>query len=292
MIKMKVNETFQSVDGIKRLDAVNGRHYYNMNDEIPDPKPSVTTVIDSISKGYAFAKWLGDSLSYKHAMQYANLKAAIGTVVHAMAEYQLRYPDAVMSIEEFINPKSDLYVDTGVRFTSEDKDSISKCLMGLFQFIKDNEIVVEALEIQMWHKDVPFSGTCDLVCKGKIKSIGGRKKAPNPDKTYRYLIDFKTGNDYKTHQLQLIFYKILFQKIYKKRINKIATLYIKDTWNKKPTYTLKEYDYDPKLAKTVVDLYKWINDVKGNTFNAKMRKEYPDTFSLLTQAEGVYNGWN
>ena len=291
MIKIKVDEIFQSVDGIKRLDAVNGRHYVNSNDDLPDPKPSVTTVIDSISKGYAFAKWLGDSLSYKHAMQYANLKAAIGTVVHAMAEYQLRYPEAVISIDEFIDPVSDLYVDTGVRFTQEDKDSISKCFMGLFQFLSDNDITVEALEIQMWHKDVPFSGTCDLICKGKIKSYGGRKKAPNPNKSLRYLIDFKTGNDYKTHQLQLIFYKILFQKIYRKRVHKIATLYIKDTWNARPTYSLKEYDYEPKLAKTVVDLYKWINDVKGDIFHAKMRRDYPKTFSLLTQAKGVYNGW-
>ena len=291
MNKLKVNEIFQSVDGIQRLDAVNGRHYINANNPLPDPKPSVTTVIDVISKGYAFHKWLGDSLSYKHAMQYANKKAAIGTVVHAMAEVGLRNPELVLCVPEFLDPTMPYYVDTGYKFLPEDVNSIKKCYMGFMQFVLDNDIIVEALEIQMWHEDIPFSGTCDLICKGRIKSNGTRTKPKNPNKTLRYLVDFKTGNEYKTHQLQLIFYKILFQKIYKKRVDKIASLYVRDGWNNKPTYSFKEYNYEPKLAKTVIEMYKWQNGVKGDLFNAKMPKEFPEMFSLKNKRKGVYNGW-
>ena len=72
-----------------------------------------------------------------------------------------------------------------------------------------NEIKAEALELQLWEKSLPFSGTADLICK---------RKNPKTGKFERWLIDFKTGRENPEVELQLTFYKRLFEKIYKKKI--------------------------------------------------------------------------
>jgi len=72
---------------IKRINVNHGRVYYqrNVDEENRIYIYSSTTIIDNVmDKGYGFRKWLGDSLSMDHAEEYANKRAAIGTMTHAI----------------------------------------------------------------------------------------------------------------------------------------------------------------------------------------------------------------
>ena len=105
------------------------------------------------------------------------------------------------------------------------------------------------------------------------------------------MIDFKTGRENPEVELQLTFYKRLFEKIYNKKIKKIGALYIGNTWKKKPTYKLKEFKYNPKLAKDVLELYAWKYGKNDEMPKPYFSKEYPTVFSL-NKIEGVYNEWS
>ena len=145
--------------------------------------------------------------------------------------------------------------------------------MGFKQFWEDCAPILIASEIQLQHKDIPFCGTADFV--GYIPD----KKSNKLDIT---LVDYKTGLPYKTHQVQLSAYAMIWNKLFPKyKIEKIATLHLKDTWIKKPTYTLKYYNIDYNLVKNVYDVWQWHGqDAKGNNPKPNFRKEFPTKFSL------------
>ena len=150
---------------------------------------------------------------------------------------------------------------------------INKRLMGFCQFWEDYNPTLIASEIQLQHKDIPFCGTADFI--GLIAD----KKTNKLDVT---LVDYKTGLPYKTHQVQLSAYAMIWNKLFPKyKIEKIATLHLKDSWIKKPTYTLKYYNIDYTLVKNVYDVWKWHGqDTKGNDPRPNFRKQFPSKFSL------------
>tara|TARA_Y100000034_G_C6827619_1_gene373292 strand:- start:73 stop:444 length:372 start_codon:yes stop_codon:yes gene_type:complete len=72
---------------IKRLDTPHGRTYYQRNVDEKDRTYiySSTTILDNVmDKGIGFKKWLGNAKSYDDAMEYANKRATIGTMTHAL----------------------------------------------------------------------------------------------------------------------------------------------------------------------------------------------------------------
>ena len=72
---------------IKRLDTTHGRTYYQRNVDEKDRVYiySSTTILDNVmDKGIGFKKWLGNANSYDDAMAYANKRAEIGTMTHAL----------------------------------------------------------------------------------------------------------------------------------------------------------------------------------------------------------------
>ena len=121
-----------------------------------------------------------------------------------------------------------------------------------------------------------------MICKVKNQKSG---------RFERWLIDFKTGRENPEVELQLTFYKRLYEKIYGKKIKRIGALYVGNTWIKKPTYKLKEFKYNPKLAKNVLELYAWKYGKSGKMPKPYFSKEYPTVFSL-NKIEGVYNEWS
>ena len=153
------------------------------------------------------------------------------------------------------------------------KKAISKRLMGFKQFWDDYEPIPIASEIMLHHKDIPFCGTADFV-----GYIGDK----NPNKLEINLVDYKTGLPYKTHQVQLSAYAMIWNKLFPKyKIEKIATLHLKDSWIKKPTYTLKYYNIDYNLVKNVYDVWQWKNqDAKGNNPTPNFARQFPSKFSL------------
>ena len=154
--------------------------------------------------------------------------------------------------------------------------NINKRLMGFKQFWEDYTPTTLASEIQLQHKDIPFCGTADFI--GMIVD----KKTNKNDVT---LIDYKTGNPFKVHQVQLSAYAMIWNKLFPKyKVEKIATLHLKDTWIKKPTYTLKYYNIYYNLVKNVYDVWIWDNeDAKGNAPKPNFSKKFPTKFSLTRE---------
>ena len=145
--------------------------------------------------------------------------------------------------------------------------------MGFMQFWEDHTPITIASEIQLQHKDIPFCGTADFI--GYIPN----KKT---NKLEISLVDYKTGLPYKTHQVQLSAYAMIWNKLFPKyKVEKIATLHLKDSWIKKPTYTLKYYNIDYTLVKNVYDVWKWHGqDAKGNDPKPHFGRKFPSKFSL------------
>tara|TARA_R100000458_G_scaffold14416_1_gene12220 strand:- start:235 stop:1068 length:834 start_codon:yes stop_codon:yes gene_type:complete len=264
---------------LERHDCINGRYYSNNDGNPKIYHPSVTTILKIVARGEQFNKWLGNSNSYEDAMDYANHKASIGTVTHIALEYMLQDPNSVIDLEPIIESYNE---DNYHKIPKNDIKKVAKCVMGALQFFKENEVVPEALELQLWDRELPYSGTADLICKVRNQKTG---------KFERWLIDFKTGRENPEVELQLTFYKRLFEKIYKQKIKRIGALYVGNTWMKKPTYKLKEFKYNPKLAKNVLELYAWKYGKNGQMPKPYFSKEYPTVFSL-NKIEGVYNEWS
>ena len=151
--------------------------------------------------------------------------------------------------------------------------NINKRLMGFKQFWEDCKPITFASEIQLHHKDIPFCGTADFI------GVIADKKTNKNDIT---LVDYKTGNPFKVHQVQLSAYAMIWNKLFPRyKVERIATLHLKDTWIKKPTYTLKYYNIDYTLVKNVYDVWKWDNeDAKGNAPKPSFSRKFPNKFSL------------
>ena len=171
-------------------------------------KPSVTTIIGgTIHKGIGFDKWLGNHPSYKIACEERDAAAARGNEVHDLAEQYMLGHEVSGSTEE-----------------------VNKHLMSFEKFWNDNDIELIATELFMWYADVPWAGTCDIVAK-----IDGEYS----------IIDIKTGNYYKSHEIQLTMYAELYNHIAREcdipEVTKIYGLYTKGKWIKEPNYQLKSF---------------------------------------------------
>ena len=192
-------------------------------------RPSVTTIIGAtIHKGIGFDKWLGNHPSYKIACEERDEAAARGTKVHNLAErYMLGE-----SIES-------------------DNEEICKHMMSFEKFWLENEVQLIATELFMWLEDTPWAGTCDIIAK-----IGGDY----------CLIDIKTGNQYKSHDIQLNMYAELYNKIAEEwdlpKVTKLYGLYTKGKWIKEPNYGLKKFKFNLEVAMSTYNLWKFL--VGGN----------------------------
>ena len=188
-------------------------------------RPSVTTIIgNTVHKGIGFEMWLGNHPSYKIACEERDAAASRGTEVHELAE---RY----MLGDE----------------VSGSTDEVNKHLMSFEKFWLEKEVQLIETELFMWHKDVPWAGTCDIIAK-----IDGKY----------CIIDIKTGNHYKSHEIQLNMYAELFNKIAEEynmpKVEKIYGLYTKGKWRKEPNYQLKSFKFDLEIALAVNDLWKFL----------------------------------
>ncbi len=186
-----------------------------------DWKPSVTTIIgDTLSKGKGFEMWLGNHPSYKIACEERDIAADRGTLVHELAE-------------DYMNGES----------VESDNEEICKHLMSFEKFWLDNEVQLIETELFMWHKDVPWAGTCDIIAK-----IGGKY----------CIIDIKTGNYYKSHEIQLNMYAELLSKIVGEPVDMIAGLYTKGKWIREPNYQLKKFKFNLEIALSVNEIWKFL----------------------------------
>jgi len=263
------------------MDLPNGRWYYGVNqtEETRAYFPSVTSILNIVSKGEGFDRWLGNALSYDDAMAYAMKKANTGSIVHAICMFLIWGQDINLA---------DGWIDdiTGRKHVLGNE--VAKRLMGFQCWLYEFEPTPVAWEISLYNPRkyrnkhlYPFSGQADGVVEAKDGSL--------------WLIDIKTGNEYKTHQLQLSAYKVLWDSLYGEehgKIDHVACLYLKDTWRKKPTYTLKEFDFVPNLWFNALELWGWANATKSSEPKPSFRKEYQTIFEgyKLTIKEKEENG--
>jgi len=205
-----------------------------------DWKPSVTTIIgDTLSKGKGFEMWLGNHPSYKIACEERDIAADRGTAVHELAE-------------KYMNGES----------VESENEEICKHLMSFEKFWLDNEVQLIGTELFMWHEDVPWAGTCDIIAK-----INGKYA----------IIDIKTGNYYKSHEIQLNMYAELLSKITDEEIDIIAGLYTKGRWIREPNYQFKKFKFNLDIAMSVDNLWKFL---MGGNPKPKMKLNIKSKFQI------------
>ena len=236
-----------------RIDTNVGRCY------TPDPmdedswKPSVTTLENIISKGIIFERWIANFGGYDKVSEYVGKKASDGTLVHEHLEDLINYNKIIL--------------DEGT------PNHIKKFIQSFLAWWNETDVVPVATEVQLYHDDIPFSGTCDLLCY-----IDGQLS----------LVDFKTGNEYPTnHQIQLSCYKELHDQIFPKNtIKNIYCLHVKSTWRKKPTFKLRKYDYDPTISGALN--YLWCFNLRANKTQiaSKYERELPNEYILKEKNDG------
>ena len=254
---------------VDKADAHLGRVYYAKSDLEEDRSYfySVTTIIDCLDKGVGFARWLGNSLSYDHAMEYANEAATVGNMVHAYLMY-------LVWGEEIDTSKG--FYDNNTHQVLPVKNAVKKRLLGFLKFYNELKPNVLATELSLYNdrsyrsKHIyPFAGQVDLVA-----DIGKEK----------WLIDYKTGKEYKhSHELQLTAYKILWDSLYGAEygnIDKLACLYLSDGWRKGPTYKLVKYDFVPELWYKTYDLFCYLNGKNGTAAKPRFKKDFPNIYNL------------
>ena len=262
------NTLITSKTPLSRLDTPHGRTYYQREGETENRTYlySSTTILDNVlAKGIGFSMWLGNSLSYEAAMEYANKRASIGTCCHALCMY-LIWGKTVDCTHGYFNEDS-------MRIESI-PDEVKLRLQGFIDFCHDYEPESIATEIGLYTLDeiedgellYPWAGTADNVMKIKDKM---------------YLIDIKTGKDYKhPHQLQLTSYKILWDHIYGEehgKIDKMAGLYL----NSKGKYKLVEYKFAMEEWFWIYEIFEYmLKDKRDNMPKIKIKEELPTKYSI------------
>ena len=202
---------------IKRHEG-EGRWYSQGKSE--NWKPSVTTIIgQTCSKGKFFDEWL-----MKNGLNAINLRdeaAERGTAVHENIELLLNNEEIVVN-NEFIQ----------------------KSLMSFEKFYNEQRPKVFTQEIFLYHKDIPWAGTPDIIAE-----VNGRLS----------IIDIKTGDYRKTHEIQQLMYVDLWDKIFPEcPIQDIYGLYTKGKWIKEPNYQFKKFKFNLDIAISVDELWRFL----------------------------------
>ena len=271
------NNKLEAKYKIKRVDTPHGRSYYDRDAE-PDDRTyfyGVTSIIDNtLSKGFGFSKWLGDSLSYDSAMEYGLGKADVGTAVHQLTSY-LQWGHKVDCDTGFYNAR--------LNKIDEITPGMKKMLQAYIDFYNDYRPVQIATELSLYNPEMfknkfgegpkfPFAGTADSICTMPPKKEGGQPRLA--------LIDLKTGKQYRSHALQLTAYKLLWDGLYGEEhgeIDDIYGLYV----TPRGKYTLKKYKFLPEVWYNLLEIFFWnIQDGRGNQPVIKEKPELPRYYAL------------
>lgn len=186
---MRVNEEKKCVE---IFDA----HWYKVSDGVY--YPSVTSVLQTINKGYGYDDWLKN---VGHNAEVIVKKAQeSGSKIHN-------------AIEKYLNGEKIIPV------LFDEIEWVKMC--NFANWANGLNIKVIATETELFDDDMRIAGTADLVCK--------------IDDTI-YLIDFKTGNNiYSTSHLQVSCYVEMWNKKHglHNRIQKAGLLHIGSATRKK-----------------------------------------------------------
>ena len=222
---------------VERLDA--GRRWYRRGKS--NWKPSVTTVIgETCAKGKFFDEWL--MKNGLNAEKIRDESAARGTAVHENIELLLDGEELVI-----------------------DNEFIQKSLMSFEKWYKEICPQVVGKELFLYHKDIPWAGTPDIIAE-----INGRLS----------IIDIKTGDYRKSHEIQQLMYKDLWNSIFPThRVKDIYGLYVKGKWIKEPSYGFRKFKTDTDMHDKVYELWCFLNFPYGKPW-PKQKAKLKEVFTL------------
>ena len=213
--------------------------------------PSVTSILSVADKGEYFHKWLANQGSWENACKVRDKAAQRGTIVHEICEDLLNGEEIVL--------------DAG--------PEIVKRIMCLESWYYEYSPEIIAQEVMLAFPGVRFAGRFDILARIDGKNV---------------LIDIKTGNYYKSHDLQASMYKILWDTIVEDTgagtefmVDEMYGLYLNDKWKKKPNPTFKKLKFLPNVVESAVNLWHWMNsDYRGNEPRPKESLKLPSNFKL------------
>ena len=212
------------------------------NDVDVQGNEQITTVIgETCAKGKFFDEWL--MKNGLNAMKMRDEAAERGTAVHENIELLLDGEELVI-----------------------DNEFIQKSLMSFEKWYKETCPQVVGKELFLYHKDIPWAGTPDIIAE-----IKGRLS----------IIDIKTGDYRKSHEIQQLMYMDLWNAIFpfEHQIKDIYGLYLKGKWIKEPNYQLRKFDKRYKIHNKVYDLWCFLNFPYGKP-KPKNKAKLKEVFSL------------
>lgn len=232
----------------ERIDQ-RGRWYVPIQDEESplewnkrDFKPSVTTIINqAVPKGPWFMKAIQNAPGHAPALIEWRKLATDGTMVHALVSQMIRGL-TIDLVTPWLDDETGEYIPIGARHV--------KRLIGFKHWWDKYKPKVLASEIMLYHPDIAWAGTADLICE-----IGGKT----------WLIDVKTGKEnYPDMMRQLTAYRILAETCFDMKIECVSPLLLPDGWRKiDGSYTFYAKKYQPDEDAWHRTFYHW-QDLAGD----------------------------
>lgn len=251
---------------IRRFQQGNNRFYYTISEETGDVKlyASATTLIRD---GYAedstpLEKWRNNLRAEgKNAEQELTYLGTRGTIMHFLLGECVQGKVIPLGnlggyIAEFAPEITTIPLFKEV--LAKDTKWLNKSILSFLQFMKDTNFKPLAIELILASDEYGVASPLDLVGTMDIEEKGffgevyksgvnkGEPKETKRTRTVLAVVDFKSGNFYDKHYLQLQIYKRILKENYPElNIEALYNWSPKD-WTGAPTYNLKEQS-DGKL---------------------------------------------
>lgn len=225
-----------------RYDKGADRFYYRVAESGAALLPylSVTSFTGrSLPTSKYLVQWVGN-LGNDAAEEKKNMAATYGTIMHI--EIGKAIKDGHYDFKDL---EDRLLEELPIQYKYQYANwlmELKKDLMSFFQFHKEHNVEVTALEIPVYNDQYGLAGTIDLVCTMDFN--GQRVNA---------LVDFKSGRKgfFEGHELQLISYKHMWNELFGSVFPVTHVFnFAPNAWRKRPTFKLKNQT-DSIYARTV-----------------------------------------
>lgn len=218
----------------KRFVTASEQRYYGPADNVilnsyKNPlKPSVSTFL-SIEAAPGLTNWKMVNGRYSNII--GKTAAFVGTITHECAD-ALNQGKTVTtkSIEALILADEWNLWRHEYPYLSMIVKMVRKQLAGYLAFFEEHRPTIYATEMMLWHPDIPWAGTADLL-------LGWYSKRQN--KEVYMLADLKTGAEQDKHFYQVMAYAVLAEAIFDIEISMLGVLHCTGKWRKKPNFKMK-----------------------------------------------------
>ena len=214
--------------GARRYATETGRYYGPTDMDIlhgtTNPlKPSWTNVA-SIEASPGLSQWFKDKGRW--ADIDGPVSAIMGSIAHECVDHM--NGGGIITTDNIVDMLEN-WEDMRWRLIYPNKwiavNLLKKMLIQYCLWHKEHKPVIVESEIMLWHPDVPYAGTADLLLKIHNKT----------QKQDIYMLgDLKTGNENEKHSVQCMAYAMLVEKIYGIKVSAIGSLYCQGRWKEVP----------------------------------------------------------